>query len=100
MLRLLMLLAAFAAPPAPPHGHVVVSQPRSYEVWDGTIAGRVPAGTGAIAVRAGKHRWEIPVEPNGRFTATVGPVPWGDQHVQIAGVTVAPVYGVPEGSVQ
>jgi beta-lactamase class A len=100
MLRLLMLLAAFAAPPAPPHGQVAVSVPRSYEIWDGRVAGRVPAGTEAISVRAGKHRWVVPVGRKGRFSATVGPVPWGDEHVQVAGVTVAPVYGVPEGSVR
>jgi beta-lactamase class A len=99
MLRLLMLLAAVAAP-APPTGHVVVSAPRNYEIWDGTVAGRVRPGTEAIAVRAGKHAWAVPVDPNGRFATTVGPVPWGDEHLVVAGRVVAPVYGVPSGSVR
>jgi beta-lactamase class A len=99
MLRILLLLAAVAAP-APPSGHVVVSAPQNYEIWDGTVAGRVRRGTRAVTVRTGKHAWAVPVDPEGRFETTVGPVPWGDEHVVVAGKVVGPVYGVPSGSVR
>src|SRR4051812_15905269 len=100
MIRLLLLLAAVAGPPPAHAGHVTVSQPAAYELWDGTVAGRARPGRAAVVVSSGKRRWVVPVGSGGRFHAVVGPVPRGDLQLAVNGRPVGAVFGVPRGSLQ
>ena len=98
MLRLLLMLAALAGP-HPPASSVHVTMPRSYELWDGRVRGRVAAGATALTVRSGRRVWQVAVDADGGFDQVVSPVPAGDVSVTIGGRLVTPVYGVPSGSV-
>src|SRR3954470_23338313 len=93
------MLAALAAPAPTPSGPVTVSAPRPYEIWDGRVTGRAPAGTQAISVSAGPRTWTVVVGSDGRFDQRLGPVPVGPGDVTVAGKEVSPVWGVPAGSV-
>jgi len=97
MLHLLLILAALTAPPPP--GSVALSAPRPFEVWDGRVTGRVPAGTAAVLVEAGGRRWRVAVRKDGRFDRVVSRVPLGAGEVRVAGRLVTPVWGLPSGSV-
>src|SRR4249920_436417 len=99
MIRLLLLLAAVAGPS--PHAvNVTVAQPQAYEIWDGTVLGRAPAGVAAVVVASGKRRWAVPVRASGMFHAVLSPVPRGDIRLSVAGHEMVPVYGVPRGSIR
>jgi beta-lactamase class A len=97
MLRLMLMLAALVvAPPADP-GSVHVAQPQPYELWDGRVRGTAPAGSTLVVVSR-THRWRVPVAADGRFDRVLPGVPRGDGHVTVGGHRVAPLFGVPSGS--
>jgi beta-lactamase class A len=98
VLRLLLLLAALAAPDAHPAGPVHIVTPRPYEVWDGRVAGRVRPGVRSILVTAGDGRWAVLVGADGRFDGTVGPLRPGEARVSVAGRDIDPVWALPSGS--
>jgi beta-lactamase class A len=97
MLSVLLMLAAVAAPP--PAASVHVATPRPYEVWDGRVTGRAPAGTFAVAVSAGPRGFLVRVGPDGRFDELVRPVRLGPSSVKVAARPVEPLWGVPAGSI-
>ena len=66
MLRLMLMLAALVAAPPPDPASVRVAQPQPYELWDGRVRGRAPAGSTLVVVSR-KRRWRVPVGAGGRF---------------------------------
>ena len=98
MLRLMLMLAALVAAPPPDPASVHVAQPQPYELWDGRVRGTAPAGSTLVVV-SGKHRWRVSVAAGGGFDKVLPGVPRGDGKVTVGGHRVAPVFGVPSGSI-
>ena len=99
MLRLMLMLAALVAPP-PPTAQVHVASPRPFEVWDGHVRGRVPAGSFAVTVTARGRSWQVPVAADGSFDRLLTRVPLGDVQLSVDGRSVGSVFGVPSGSLR